>query len=57
MKTGLNLDKVHGYLRDYLTNWEKYLKANYVISKYLCPIKSMDDLVGFFGGNTIDITI
>jgi hypothetical protein len=58
LKTGLNLDKIPAYLSDYLTNWENTSNGKLRYFKILMPHKvSMDDVVGFFDGEIIDIGI
>lgn len=58
LKTGLNLDKIPGYLSDYLANWEQTAEGKLRYFKILMPHKvSMEDIVGFFDGDIIDKVI
>ncbi len=51
LKTGLNLDKIPGYLSDYITNWENTQNGNIRYFKIFMPHKvSFDDVESFFDG-------
>lgn len=51
IKTGLNLDKIPGYLSDYITNWEKSENGKLRYFKIFMPHKvSLDDVETFFKG-------
>ncbi|MCB0466169.1 MAG: hypothetical protein KDC78_10940, partial [Aequorivita sp.] len=51
LETGLNLDKIPGYLSDYITNWEKYENGKLRYFKIFMPHKvSMDDVETLFKG-------
>ncbi len=51
LETGLNLDKIPGYLSDYITNWEKYENGELRYFKIFMPHKvSMDDVEALFKG-------
>jgi len=55
LETGLNLDKIPGYLSDYLSNWEKTSNGRLRYFKIFMPHKvSMDDIIGFLDGAIID---
>lgn len=55
LKTGLNLDKIPGYLSDYINNWEESQGGNIRYFKIFMPHKvSMDDVESFFGGKITD---
>ena len=51
LETGLNLDKIPGYLSDYITSWEKSENGKLRYFKIFMPHKvSMDDVETFFKG-------
>jgi hypothetical protein len=51
LKTGLNLDKIPGYLSDYITNWENTQHGNIRYFKIFMPHKvSFEDVESFFDG-------
>ncbi|OAB78803.1 hypothetical protein [Cochleicola gelatinilyticus] len=55
LQTGLNLDKIPGYLSDYINNWEESQGGNIRYFKIFMPHKvSMDDVESFFGGKITD---
>lgn len=55
LETGLNLDKIPGYLSDYLTNWEKTSNGSVRYFKIFMPHKvSLDDVESFFSGEISD---
>ncbi|GHC57829.1 hypothetical protein [Ulvibacter litoralis] len=58
LETGLNLDKIPGYLSDYLTNWEKTSNGGVRYFKIFMPHKvSLSDVESFFSGEISDETI
>ena len=58
LKTGLNLDKIPGYLSDYLTNWEQSSNGKLRYFKIFMPHKvTIEDVVGFFDGDIADQAI
>lgn len=55
LQTGLNLDKIPGYLSDYINNWEETQGGKIRYFKIFMPHKvSMDDVETFFGGRITD---
>lgn len=55
LETGLNLDKIPGYLSDYLTNWEKTSNGGVRYFKIFMPHKvTLDDIQSFFSGEISD---
>lgn len=51
LETGLNLDKIPGYLSDYITNWEKVEDGKLRYFKIFMPHKvSINDVEDFFKG-------
>ncbi|MBZ0328209.1 MAG: patatin-like phospholipase family protein [Altibacter sp.] len=51
LKTGLNLDKIPGYLSDYITNWENTQNGKIRYFKIFMPHKvSFEDVEAFFDG-------
>ena len=58
IKTGLNLDKIPGYLSDYINSWEDTQNGSIRYFKIFMPHKvSINDVEGFFDGKIIDQTI
>ncbi len=51
LETGLNLDKIPGYLSDYITSWEKSQNGKLRYFKIFMPHKiSIDEVEGFLKG-------
>lgn len=58
LQVGLNLDKIPGYLSDYITIWENAQNGKIRYFKIFMPHKvSMDDVNAFFSGNILDASI
>ncbi|MGI9550037.1 MAG: hypothetical protein ACR2MT_02465 [Aurantibacter sp.] len=58
LKTGLNLDKIPGYLSDYLSNWEQAENGKLRYFKIFMPHKvCLDDVESYFGGEIANDTI
>lgn len=58
LKTGLNLDKIPGYLSDYLSNWEQVEDGKLRYFKIFMPHKvCLDDVENYFGGEIANDTI
>ncbi len=56
LETGLNLDKIPGYLSDYIKNWEKSENGKLRYFKIFMPHKvSMDDVEVLFKGKITNI--
>jgi len=55
MQTGLNLDKIPGYLSDYLTNWEKAQPSRIQYFQLIMPHKiSLNDVESFLKGSVAE---
>lgn len=55
IETGLNIDKIPGYLSDYITNWEKFEVGDLRYFKIYMPHKvSLEDVETFFKGKITD---
>ena len=58
LETGLNLDKIPGYLSDYLTNWEHSSNGQLRYFKIFMPHKvTMEDIIDFLDGEISDKNI
>ncbi|QNJ99019.1 hypothetical protein [Constantimarinum furrinae] len=58
LKTGLNLDKIPGYLSDYMSNWENTQEGRLRYFKIFMPHKvTLGDVESYFNGTLVDETI
>ena len=58
LQTGLNLDKIPGYLSDYMTIWEVTQNGSLRYFKIFMPHKvSLDDVTSYLGGDILDETL
>ncbi len=58
LKTGLNLDKIPGYLSDYINSWEETQNGTIRYFKIFMPHKvSINDVEGFFDGKITDESV